>query len=128
MSVLELTFPSDARYRDTVRALSIRVAEYVGFPTAEATNLGDAIDRAVEGVIEHASSGSAHHSIDLAFATDEGAFEARVSVGDTVGGRLERGLAAAAEPLASMRRAVDRIEFGRDRDVEFCRLVRRLPG
>jgi anti-sigma regulatory factor (Ser/Thr protein kinase) len=129
VTVLELTVPSDAVYRDTVRALAVRVAEFVGYAPADAVRLAGAVDEALGSVLEHGFPQERQQPIGVTFASGDGWFEMRVSYRAPLGRAqaVERGLGPADARVHALRRAVDRVEFGRERDLDFCRLVRRLP-
>ena len=77
----QLTVPHDSRYRDTVRALSARVAEFMGYGGRDVRDIAEAVDRAVGGLLAQAPADAAPASIAIAFAAGDETFEIRVSSG-----------------------------------------------
>ena len=133
-----LTVPSNGRFRETVRAFSVRVATYFGYAEGDARAIGQIVEQVVEGVTEYAFQRAGHESIRISFGTDSRDMEIclryRRASGEGSGAgadQVERGLLRERDgevPLEAMRRVMSRIEFGHDEGVEFCRLTRSLPG
>lgn len=130
---LALTVPGDERYVETVHAVSLRVADYVGYGSAEVRAIADAVSQTVRGVVVHELGGDARKSVEIRFATGNDRME--IDVRYAVAARrsrapLERWLSTrkgTGRPLEAIRRVMDRVEFGRDDGTTFCRLTRRLP-
>jgi anti-sigma regulatory factor (Ser/Thr protein kinase) len=134
---LGLAIPTDERYLETVRDVASRVAEYVGFAKAEAATMGQSINETVAGFVRLSSPPDVRNSINLNFVTDCGDFEVRIHYRTLAEGRpaptprsLEDALRrnGAGGTLDSIQRVMDRVEFGEEDGVAFCRLIRRLPA
>ena len=132
-----LAIPTDERFLDTVRDVASRVAEYVGFAKADATRMGQSINDAVAGLVRLSSPPDIRNSINLSFVTESGDFEVRIRYRTLADGNvpptprsLEEGLRrnGAGGTLDSIQRVMDRVEFGEQDGVAFCRLIRRLPA
>ena len=132
---LELTVPCDERFRTVLGLLCERTARYVGYSESEARTLASSVVHATDGVLEH-DEAPEYTSLDVTIATNETEIEFRVQYqragaddADPVLG-IERLLArrrGREVPLDVIRRAVERVECGEDRGVEFCALTMRLP-
>ncbi len=66
-ALLELKFPSEARYLHMVHELTRVMARTTGFETEEAEEIALAVDEATTNVMEHAYSGEAGHEIEMHF-------------------------------------------------------------
>ena len=132
---LELTIPCDERFRTVLRLLCERMGRYVGYSESEAGTLASSVARATDGVLEHEEAPE-YTSLDVTIATNETEIEFRVQYqregadeADSVVG-IERLLGrqrGSEVPLDVIRRAVQRVECGQDRGVEFCALTMALP-
>ena len=132
-----LTVPTDERFREMVRAFSVRVAASLGYAEGDARAIGQIVEQVVEGVTEYAFQGVPHEAIQIRFATDAREMEICLRYrgspdtrSGATAGRVERGLLRQRDgtvPLEAMRRVMEKVEFGRDEDAEFCRLTRPLP-
>lgn len=133
---LELTVPCDARFRSLLEVMSEKMAGYVGYPRLDACAVAEAVARAA-GAAFSGREQRTYSSVVVTFATSAREMEIQVRYhGDDQADRtdlpgIERVLARrgrGAAPLDAMRRVVRRVEFGRDRGVECCRLIKPLPG
>lgn len=133
---LELTVPCDTRFRPVLSSICERMAEYVGYPQLEATELAATIVHATDGVLDHEEAAE-YTSLDVTFATGQEEIEIRVRY--RCEGRegqpakqpgIEHLLSRrrdAEAPLDIIQRVMRRVEFGRDGGVEYCTLSKRLP-
>jgi hypothetical protein len=125
-----VTIPGDPRFASTVRDLVVRIARSKGFGHAAATEMGQAVDRAVRHVIAVAGDAAGAQRIRAGFRA-ETAFEVML----TCEGTDARSAAALAgqDPQGlwdreAISRVMDRVEVGRNGASSFCRMERRLPG
>lgn len=132
---LELTVPCDERFRTVLGLLCERMGRYVGYSESEARTLASSVVHATDGVLEHEEAPE-YTSLDVTISTSETEIEFRVQyqrdgAGDAapvVGIEHLLGRQRGPEvPLDAIRRAVQRVEFGQDRGVEFCALTMALP-
>ena len=131
---LRLRIPTDARLRETVRLISKRVAAYVGYPEVEAVRIGQSVDEAVGTMMACAGARDPGDSIDLRFSTSGGSMEIRLryQAGESplTGLDLERGFGRSRNggpAIEAIRTVMDRVEFGQDGNVAYCRLLLHLP-
>ncbi len=66
-ALMELRFPSDAKYLNMVHELTRLLAETTGFETAEAEKIALAVDEATTNVVQHAYGGEQDHEIEVHF-------------------------------------------------------------
>ena len=102
-----LTVPTDERFRETVRAFSVRVTAYLGYAEGGARAIGQVVEQVVEGVTEYAFQGVAHEAIQINFAT--GARD------------MEICLRYRGSPDTRSGASAGRVECGRDEGAGFCR-------
>jgi hypothetical protein len=132
-----LRFPTDAKFRETVRTFSDRVVAYVGYPEPEARRIAAMLDAAIGAILACASPGESGNAIDLRFTKTEEVMVIRLlfhtrarSARAVTGEDLERGLRARCDGVPAfeaIRAVMDRIEFGQEGGSAFCRLSRQLP-
>ena len=133
---LELKVPCDSRFRPVLSTICERMAEYVGYPHCDATELADTIVHATDGVLDHEEAAE-YTSLDVTFATGQEEIEIRVRY-LCEGGvdpqaqqpGIERLLSRrrdAEAPLDIIQRVMRRVEFGREGGIEFCALSKPLP-
>jgi hypothetical protein len=121
---LAVTVSGDMRFVPIVRALAVRLAQHAGRRGPDAEGVGEAVERAVTGIIRHALDRGDEIALDL--AAGQGAVDIWIRFHGTAHGALERGLSLPREgdsDLEHMRRAVDHVEFGRDGTRDYCRLT-----
>jgi anti-sigma regulatory factor (Ser/Thr protein kinase) len=137
MVALGLTIPTDERFLDTIKDVTSRVAEYVGFPKAEAQRMAETIQRAVTTLVQATSPQETRNSVSLSFSTVSDDFRVRIQFRTIDGtpqvtpGVLEDGLSqngAGGPALQAIRAVVDRVEFVEDEGIAYCHLYRRLPS
>ncbi len=134
----ELKLSGDRRFHRIVGDLYARAAEQVGYGAGDAREIGRSIERAVLGIMEHGFPDHACEHIDIRFAIDAHVMNVILRYHAGAGEpapvaavEVERALAAPRDgevPLDVIRHAMPEIEFGRDGDIEYCRLSRKLPG
>lgn len=129
---LDLQIPCEARYLDTVRPLSIRIAAYLGYAESEADRVGESIDAVVRRFVSVSPANLPIARVDVTFSTGATAVEIRIrchgSAADST--RLERDLRKASRPggaLESIRQAMTGVRIGQADGVAFCCLTRDLP-
>ena len=66
-ALMELRFPSDAKYLHMVHELTRLLAESTGFDHAEAERIALAVDEATTNVVQHAYRGEPGHEIEVHF-------------------------------------------------------------
>jgi hypothetical protein len=135
---LDLTVPTDERFLTTVQEITRRAAEYVGFHRADAERIGEAINGACDSLLRTASTPEYVSSISLSFSTAAERFEVRLRCHTSVvenrsisQDALEDGLRngeGRRSSVDAMKRVMDRVEFGEEDGVAFCRLTRALPA
>ena len=133
----EVTIAGDRRFHRIVGELYARAAEQVGYTPIDALEIGRAVERAVLGVMEHGFPNHAYEHIDISFAPNGHELAVHVRYRAQPGEPppvaavdVERALAQPRDgevPLDVIRHAMPDVEFGADRDVEYCRLARKLP-
>lgn len=132
---LELSVPCDERYGDLLRAVSRRMAAYIGYPETDAEAIAAAVVQASAGLLE-SNAPATYKSLDLAFTTRGREMEIlvryrrdqqREARGESeIRDRLCGGGASGAA-VDALRRVMAGVEFGCRDGVEFCRLTKRLP-
>jgi anti-sigma regulatory factor (Ser/Thr protein kinase) len=135
---LDLTIPTDERFLDTVGDVTRRAAEYVGFHKQDAHRIGEAVSEACESLLRASSTPDYLSNIGVSYSTADETFEVRLRVQMSVlDGRsitrleLEKGLrdpGGRRAPVDAMKRVMDRVEFGEEAGVAYCRLTRALPS
>ena len=133
---LVLRVPCDTRFRPVLTLMCERMAAYVGLSGVDAAELSQAVTHATDGVLDHREAPE-YTSLDVTFATTDDEIEIRVcylcntedgSSADRPGIEHLLGSRRDAEsPLDLIRRVMQRVEFGRSNDVEFCTLSKPLP-
>ena len=134
----ELRLSGDRRFHRIVGELYARAAEQVGYGAVDALEIGRSIERAVLGIMEHGFPDHACEHIAIRFAINAHVMNVILRYHAGAGEpapvaavEVERALAAPRDgevPLDVIRHAMPEIEFGRDGDIEYCRLSRKLPG
>ncbi len=132
---LAFQIPCDRQYRETVRDLSLRIAEYLGYPEDDAGGVAASVDTMVGRFLEAASSDDPTANVEVAFSTGATAVEIWIryrgqAVDPDAALELERAIRGETAPggaLASIRETVDGLKIGREDDATFCCLTRALP-
>jgi hypothetical protein len=126
---LVVRLEGDNRFLGVATALADHLAHHMGRPAAEGHRLGEAVDRAIAGVVEHAFEKDIHRPIDVEFLAWDALVEIYIRYQGSAG-VLEQGLNrqdGGETALEVIRRNVDRVEFGEDAGVGFCKITRELP-
>lgn len=133
---LELSIPCDARFRQVLAAMSEKMAAYVGYAEADATEVADTVLHATEGVFGD-DEPATYTTVDVTFATSDREMEIRLRYvcaeadpGRKDESEIERRLTRRHKgdaPLDVMQRVMRSVEFGRDNGAEFCSLTKLLP-
>lgn len=132
---LVFQIPCDRQFLETVRDLSFRIAEYIGYAEGEAQGVGQSIDTLVRRFFAAAPADDLLANVEVTFKTGATAVEIWIRYRSAVANGshavdLERALRGETDPggaLASIREAVDGLKIGREGGVTFCCLTRELP-
>ena len=125
---LTLTVSREPAFLGAAEALIARVGEQAGCAPEDARRLGQAVRRALGGLIARSGSEPEGDQFDVAFtATSRVARVDVSSPGEPANGQpsLQDALSASGD-VAAMGRLVDRVEFGREGDREYCRLTQQV--
>lgn len=111
---------------ETVQELAARVGEHAGCSGDEARRLGEAVARALGGIIQHTPGSERPDRLDIRFQGNGSVLlvEVACDVAPPAGFSLERALTG--DDLAALRARVDRVEFGDREGCPYCRLICRL--
>jgi anti-sigma regulatory factor (Ser/Thr protein kinase) len=121
----EVAIPGHDRFLPAARAVAERAARLYGCSADQASGVGEALAVVVSRIIQHARHNGSGGEIVIRFSTPDLRLEIDVGFDDGEAmAALERGLAARADDkgLHRLRRAIDRVEFGREDGRAHCRL------
>jgi hypothetical protein len=111
---------------ETVRALAARVGEHAGCSGDEARRLGEAVARALDGIIQHTPGPERPERLDIRFQGNGNVLLVEVACDATAPAGFSLEQALAGDDLAALRARVDRVEFGDREGCPYCRLICRL--
>ena len=131
---LEITVPCDDRFRPVLSLLCQRMARYVGYPEADASEVAGTVVHATDGVLTH-DDAPPYSSLDVTIATTDEEIEFHVrylrdesDTSEPPGIRQLLSTTTGSEsPLEIMERVMRRVAFGRADGVEYCTLTKALP-
>ena len=133
---LDVTVPSDARFRPMLDAIASKTVAYLGYVAGDAAAVMGVVEHVTTGVLQHAG-GVPYTSLALSFATGAGEMVIRVrylvettDAPAATGGGIEQILREPGDngaPIDEIRRVMTRVEFGHDDGAEYCALAKTLP-
>ena len=123
----KLIVPRDAKFVPALRQLAERVSQCAGYSAADAARVASAVGQVVEILFTRAAaqpSPGVNDSLDIRFERKDGFLDVWLRYAAE-----EQGPPAVDPSLSSeaLRHGMDSAEFGREGDVQFCRLRRKLP-
>ncbi len=121
----KLTIPPDARFIPAVRQIAERVAQCAGYTAAEAAGIASAVARVAEAVVGGPGRAFTNGTgVDIRFEREAGYLDVLLRYPTTESDRRAPEPPGAGDAAA---RIMDTVEVGREGDIAFCRLRRRLP-
>ena len=124
---LTLYISRQTAFLGTAEALVARAGEHAGCASDDARRLGQAVRQALGGLIAHTLADGGHAEIEVAVKGNGRLLKVDVVCPGGAGGTVsvEEALTGRGDD-AVMRRLVDRVEFGRDGDRQYCRLTQQV--
>lgn len=125
--MFKLILPRDSRFVPAVRLIAERAAQCAGYTAADAARIASSVGRAFEMVLARPVSGAsapgASDSVDIRLEREGGYLDVwlRYVPGNNGSPTVD------ASSDGALRAGMDSAEFGREGEVEYCRLRRRLP-
>ena len=132
---LEIAIPCDDRFRPVLSLLCERMARYIGYPDADASELAQTVVHATDGVLTHENA-PPYDSLDVTILTTDRDIEFHVrylrdatdASTPAPGIRHLLSLSTGSEaPLDILRRVMRRVDFGQTEGIEYCTLTKALP-
>ncbi len=124
--LFRMTMPGDAQFVPALRQVAERVAQCAGYAATEAARVAASVGHAANTVIERLQAESGRpEPLDVRFQREGVHLEVWLYYRTSDGGRPLLDPAVSGEAL---RQGMDSVEFGRDGDMNYCRLRRTLPA
>ncbi len=124
--LFRLTIPGNPNLVPALRQVAERVAQCAGYSAAEAARVAASVGHAVDTVLQRLNSeGAVGEPLEMRFEREDVHLDIWLYYHAPDGGRAVLDPAVSGEAL---RQGMDSVEFGRDGDMNYCRLRRALPA
>ncbi len=123
--LFRLTIPGNPQMVPVLRQVAERVAQCAGYSAAEAARVAASVGHAVETVMQRLNiEGAEREPLEMRFEREDLYLDVWLYYHAPDGGRALPDPAVSGEAL---RQGMDSVEFGREGEMNYCRLRRVLP-
>jgi hypothetical protein len=120
------TISTQPAFLEAAEALTERVGGYVGCPPDDARKLGQAVRCALGRAFAAENGQATPASFDVAYNGNGRLLRVDVCCVSPSGGFSLESRVTGEDEASTVRALVDRVEFGREGDRQFCRLTRQI--
>jgi hypothetical protein len=121
-----LTISSQPAFFEAAEALTERVGGYAGCPPEDARKLGMAVRRTLGRAFAAGEGQTPPASFDVVYIGNGRVLRVDVACVAAPGGFSLESSVTGTDQAATVRELVDRLEFGREGERQFCRLTRQI--